>query len=60
MFKPFPLHKRDWRQEQGEADGPRQDAADLTSLSSFQVLQFNQPSPHKLLQSTFEIMVPAQ
>ena len=43
-----------------EADGPRQDAANLTSLSPFQVLWFNQPLPHKLLWSTFEIMVSAQ
>lgn len=32
-----------------EADGPRQDALNLTSLSRFQVLWFNQASPHKLL-----------
>ncbi|KAI7802056.1 hypothetical protein IRJ41_021104, partial [Triplophysa rosa] len=38
-----------------EADGPRQDAANLTSLFTFQVLRFNQSSPHKLLWSTFEI-----
>lgn len=43
-----------------EADGPRQDAANLMSLSPFQVLWFNQPLPHKLLWSTFEIMVSAQ
>lgn len=43
-----------------EADGPRQDAANLTSLSPFQVLWFNQPLPHKLLWSTFEILVSAQ
>ncbi|KAL7863086.1 hypothetical protein SRHO_G00120700 [Serrasalmus rhombeus] len=43
-----------------EADGPRQDAANLTSLFPFQVLQFNQPSPHKLLWSTFEIRTAAQ
>ncbi|KAI4818799.1 hypothetical protein KUCAC02_004099 [Chaenocephalus aceratus] len=43
-----------------EADGPRQDAANLTSLSPFQVLWFNQPLPHKLLWNTFEITVPAQ
>lgn len=42
-----------------EADGPRQDA-NRTSLSPFQVLWFNQPSLHKLLWSTFEIMVSAQ
>ncbi|KAK5623623.1 hypothetical protein CRENBAI_010473 [Crenichthys baileyi] len=42
-----------------EADGPRQDAANLMSLSPFQVLWFNQPLPHKLLWSTFEIMVSA-
>lgn len=43
-----------------EADGPRQDTANLTSLSPFQVLWFNQPLPHKLLWSTFEIMASAQ
>ncbi|KAL1246920.1 hypothetical protein QQF64_034709 [Cirrhinus molitorella] len=43
-----------------EADGPRQDAANLTSLFPFQVLWFNQSSPHKLLWSTFEIRTSAQ
>lgn len=43
-----------------EADGPRQDAANLTSLSPFQALRFNQPSLHKLLWSTFEITLSAQ
>ncbi|KAG7518291.1 hypothetical protein JOB18_030109 [Solea senegalensis] len=43
-----------------EADGLRQDAVNLTSLSPFQVLWFNQRLPHKLLWSTFEITVSAQ
>ncbi|GAA6098362.1 uncharacterized [Tachysurus ichikawai] len=43
-----------------EADGPRQDETNLTSLFLFQVLQFNKPSLHKLLWSTFEIRTDTQ